>query len=134
MQESHSKSLIKAEQFNFRHEGPSLSITSERTFYSLWFTQTRPKPEVSSVKLHIYTKEVIRKVDLITVEVIYKIQVKTLPLLVVAGKGSSLIRRNWLTELNLDWHELYQMYPHVQCLFTTLSREKFFTKLELAQP
>ena len=42
-------------------------------------------------------------------KVTYKTQVKDLPLLVVAGEGPSSLGRNWLTELQLDWHELHQM-------------------------
>ena len=81
--------------------GASFSIISEKTFNSLWSTQARPKLEASSVKLHTYTKEAMRVIGSITVEATYKTQAKTLPLLVVAGEGPSVIGRNWLTELKL---------------------------------
>lgn len=42
----------------------------------------------------------------ITVDVFYKGQSKSLSLLVVAGEGPSLLGRDWLAELQLDWHEL----------------------------
>ena len=116
LQETRTKPLVVTVKLNNSSldmeldTGASLSIISEKTFNSLWSTQARPKLEASSVKLHTYTKEAIRVVGSISVEVTYKTQAKTLPLLVVAGEGPSLIGRNWLTELKLDWHELHQMY------------------------
>ena len=93
--------------------GASLSTISEKTFCSLWSTQARPKLQTSSVKLHTYTKEAIKVLGSVTVKVKYKTQVKDLPFLVVAGEGPSLLGRNWLTELQLDWHELYQMTQYI---------------------
>ena len=43
-------------------------------------------------------------------EVTYKGQKKSLPLLVVGGEGPSLLGRDWLTELKLDWRELYLIH------------------------
>jgi len=40
-------------------------------------------------------------------DVHYKGQNKSLTLYVVAKESPSLLRRDWLTELQLDWHELY---------------------------
>ena len=82
-------------------------MISEETFYSLWLTQARPKLQASSVKLYTYTTEAIKVLGSIQIEVTYKTQVKALPLLIVAGEGPSLLGRNWLMELRLDWHELY---------------------------
>ena len=81
----------------------SLSIISEKTYYSLWSTQARPRLEASSVKLHTYAKETIKVVGSISAEVTYKAQAKTLSLLVAAGEGPSLIGRNWQKQLKLDW-------------------------------
>ena len=39
--------------------------------------------------------------------VCYKGQTKTLKLYVVGGDGPSLLGRDWLTELQLDWRELH---------------------------
>ena len=100
LQESRSKPLIVTLQLNHLvldmelDTGASLSIVSEKTYYSLWFTQARPKLEESSVKLHTYTKEAIKVIGSIMMEVTCKTQVKTLPLLVVAGEEPNLIGRN----------------------------------------
>ena len=65
-------------------------------------------------------------------EVTYKTQGKTLPLLVVAGEGPSLIGRNRLTELKLGWHELHQMYQRKD-LQTILNSHKAVFKEELGK-
>ena len=65
--------------------GASLSIISEKTYHSLWTTESQPKLQPSTVKLHTYTKEAITVLGSITVEVCYKDQTKTLSLLVVTG-------------------------------------------------
>ena len=119
LQETRSKPLVVTVKLNDSttnmevDTGASLSIISEKTFCFLWSTQARPKLQTSSVKLHTYTKEAIKVLGLVTVKVKYKTQVKDQPLLVVAGEGPSLLGRNWLTELQLDWHELYQMTQYI---------------------
>ena len=59
----------------------------------------QPKLKASDVRLHTYTKESIDVLGSIVVEVVYKGQKKSLPLLVVAGEGPSLFGRVWLMEL-----------------------------------
>jgi len=79
--------------------GALLSIISEKTYKSLWSSQQQPVLEDTSVRLHTYTKESIRVLGQIAVEVTYKEQVRMLPLLVVAVERPSLFGRNWLAEL-----------------------------------
>ena len=44
--------------------------------------------------------------------VVYKEQeYDDLPLLVVAGNGPTLLGRDWLERIRLDWHNLYQVRP-----------------------
>jgi len=112
--------------------GASLSIISEKTFCSLWSTQARPELQLSSVKLHTYTKQAIEMLGSITVKVTYKTQVKDLPLLVVAGERPSLLERKWLTELQLDWHELHQM-THTKDLQTILNNHSSIFNEELGK-
>ena len=138
LQETRSKPLVVAVKLNNStinmeiDTGASLSIISEKTFYSLWPTQARPKLQASSVKLHTYTKEAIKVLGSIQVEVTYKTQVKALPLLVVAGEGPSLLGRNWLMELRLDWHELYQINEQKD-LQTILNNRSSLFKEELGK-
>ena len=86
--------------------GASLSIMSEETLYSLWPPQSRPQLQLTTVKLHTYTKEPIKVLGTISVYVCYKEQKLSMPLLVVAGHGPSLLGRDWLAQLTLDWQEL----------------------------
>ena len=93
--------------------GASLSIISEKTYKSLWLHHQQPVSEGTNVGLHNYTKETIRVLGQIAVEVTFKEQVTMLPWLVVARKGPSLLGRDWLAELQLDWCELNAVYPCV---------------------
>ena len=40
----------------------------------------------------------------------YDGQETTLPMLVVKREGSSLLGRNWLTKLRLNWHEIFWLH------------------------
>ena len=113
--------------------GASLSIMSEQTYHSLWQTQSRPDLQPTTVKLHTYTKEPIKVLGIITVHVCYKEQNKSMPLLVVAGHGPSLLGRDWLAQLKLDWQELYQVNQSEHTLQTILDKHKAVFKDELGE-
>lgn len=40
----------------------------------------------------------------------YNGQTATLPLIVVKGEGPSLLGRNWLGALKLDWHDIFWLH------------------------
>ena len=61
----------------------------------------------SSVRLHSYSGESIPVVGTVNVVVKYGNQTATLPLLVVKGAGPSLLGRNWLAVIKLDWHDIF---------------------------
>ena len=88
--------------------GAALSLISEKTIKTVWYN-AQPTLEPSNVKLHTYTKESIAVVGTMRTEVGYEGQNKTLTLYVVAGEGPSLLGRDWLTELQLNWRELYNV-------------------------
>ena len=113
--------------------GASLSIMSEQTYHSLWPIQSRPELQPTTVKLHTYTKEPIKVLGIITVHVCYKEQNKSMPLLVVAGHGPSLLGRDWLAQLKLDWQELYQVNRSEHTLQTILDKHKAVFKDELGE-
>ena len=54
-------------------------------------------------------------------------------LLVVAGMGPSLLGRNWLTDLKLDWQELYQINQADVTLQTILDKHKSVFNEELGE-
>ena len=85
------------------------------------------------MKLHTYTKEPIKVLELITVHVCYKEQRKSMPLLVVAGHGPSLLGRDWLGQLKLDWQELYQVNQPEHSLQAILDKHKALFKDEIGE-
>ena len=113
--------------------GASLSIISDETYQSFWTSQPKPELQPTTVKLHTYTQDSITVLASITVDVAYKGQSKTLSLLVVAGQGPSLLGRNWLKELQLDWQELYQINQSEDTLQALLQKHKTVFKEELGE-
>ena len=88
--------------------GATLSIISKKTYERLWPTQKlAPLLKFSHATLKTYTGEQIKVLGSIDVNVTYQTQKRRLPLLVVAGDGPSLLGRDWLQQMKLDWSGLY---------------------------
>lgn len=79
--------------------GSAVSVISEQTQRRL-FPQTALKP--TTVLWQTYTREPMVVAGEMTAKVQYKAQFCTPPLLVVAGKGPTLLGRDWLRHLQLD--------------------------------
>ena len=86
--------------------GATLSVISEETYHKLFPVETAPALKTSKAQLKTYTGEVIPILGEIEVEVQYKGQHSEQKLLVVAGKGPSLLGRDWLSQIKLDWNQL----------------------------
>ena len=86
--------------------GATLSVISEKTYGRVWGTNPPPLSN-STAKLRTYTGEEIPVKGGLEVEVNHNGQQKQLPLLVTVGDGPSLIGRNWLVDLKIDWHTTY---------------------------
>ena len=84
--------------------GASLSIISETTYSSL--SHTLPQLSQSKVTLSTYTGEKITPLGSMDVQVQYQGQEVSLPLLVVPGNGPSLLGRNWMEHIILNWSEI----------------------------
>ena len=84
--------------------GAAVSVIRHSVFQSLW--DSPPSLMKSDVKLQSYTGEQIGVIGCFTTSVSYQGQKKDLPLLVVEGSGPSLLGRNWLSSLRLNWKEL----------------------------
>ena len=80
--------------------GASVSLISG----SVW-RESFPESELvdSDVLLKTYTGEKLRVLGQMQATVVYNGQMRSLPLLVMAGNGPSLCGRNWLTEIQLNW-------------------------------
>ena len=84
--------------------GAALSIISEKT-RKTFFPSEKLRP--SDLVLKTYTNEPLKVVGTLNVRVQYEDQLKKLVLVVTAGDGPSLLGRNWLNHINLNWKELF---------------------------
>ena len=80
--------------------GAAASIISEMTKKALFRTA---KLRASPITLHTYSSEPLAVLGRLLVHVHYKGYSGTHPLMVVKGKGSSLIGRDWLSVIRIDW-------------------------------
>lgn len=87
--------------------GASLSIISEETRKLLW-PNKRLQP--STVKLATYSGESLAIKGCMLVKVQYDQQEATLSLLVVQGNGPSLLGRDWLQQLQLNWQKIHSLH------------------------
>ena len=85
--------------------GAALSVIS-KSEYENCPKQNRPKLEPSGEILRTYTGEKISVVGCLHVKVECNSRVKTLPLYVLPGKGPTLLGRNWLLSVQIDWSKL----------------------------
>ena len=97
--------------------GAAVTVMSEEKFGQLF--PGHPL-ERSSIKLKTYTGEPMTTVGETTIRVSYRDQgPKTLTLVVVEGTGSSLLGRNWLHRITLDWGGiktvLLESDPYIDC-------------------
>ena len=76
----------------------SVSLISEASYKGLWTNTHRPRLEPFTRKLLTYTGEGLMVLGSLEVEIAYKAQEKILPLLVVAGRGPSLLGRAQIFE------------------------------------
>ncbi len=91
--------------------GAALSLISEATYHRLWPTDVAPELQEVKINLRTSTGEELVVLGSTQVRVQYKEQQEDLCLLVVQGNGPSLLGRDWLTKIRLDWHELHLVQP-----------------------
>ena len=84
--------------------GASMSLMSDATFNKLWPGRSL---STTSVRLNTYSKEAIPVVGCTEVQVAYEGQRAQLPLIVVRGEGPTLLGRNWLEKIVLDWSKIH---------------------------
>ena len=86
--------------------GAAVSIISDRTHTSLPYLEKLPL-QPTQVTLRFYTGESIPVLGELLVNATCQGTNHTLPLLVVKEDGPSLIGRNWLTKIQLDWKNIF---------------------------
>ena len=88
--------------------GAAVSLISESTYKRIWCRLRHPMLEKSGIMLCTYTGVSINVVGKICVDVQHGGQYHhSLNLLVVQGRGPSLIGRDWLSELKMNLSLLY---------------------------
>ena len=83
--------------------GAAVSLISEETRKKLLPAATLHH---APVRLRTYTGEMIKVLGQIDADVVYEGQQKSLKLMVVAGQGPSLLGRNWLQHITLNWKQI----------------------------
>ena len=91
--------------------GASVSIVSKQTLETVHEGTTSLVLKESAVKLQTYTGEVIGVCGSTMVPVEHNGQTVTLPLIVTVGNGPSLLGRDWLSVLRLDWRSIFSVCP-----------------------
>ena len=86
--------------------GAAFSLMSETAFRQLFPTK---ELQPSTIRLCAYSGEPIEVMGSVYIDVIYKEQSAhvQLPLLIVRHNGPTLMGRNWLQQLRLDWREIH---------------------------
>ena len=87
--------------------GVAMSLMSQTTFQGLWPGRDL---EPSQVRLRAYTREPIPVVGCCSVNVDYNGQSAQLPLLVVGDSGPTLLGRDWLSQIKLDWLQIHHVH------------------------
>ena len=89
--------------------GASRTLISKATFDKLWSLHNAPSLQPTVSKLQTYTGENIEVLGVVNVNVSFQEQHKQLQLLVVGGDGPSLLGRDWLSKIKLNWEELHHI-------------------------
>ena len=83
--------------------GATLSIISQKQKEQLFPSTSLCQ---SGVVLHTYSPKQLTVVGEMSAHVQYGTQVQDLPLLVVEGEGLTLLGRNWLDKIHLNWVQI----------------------------
>ena len=89
--------------------GASVSLISKATYQNLWSPGTAPPIKPSKTNLRTYTGEQIQVIGQTEVEASVNHQTAKLKLEIVEGNGPSLLGKDWLRKLKLDWRQIFQV-------------------------
>ncbi|XP_063954090.1 uncharacterized protein K02A2.6-like [Lytechinus pictus] len=89
--------------------GSGVTIISEETWKKTWKGGEKLKLRDSRVKLRTYNKGKIEVMGECIVPVSHNNQTASLRLLVAKGAGPSLLGRDWMKVIRLDWQEVFSV-------------------------
>ena len=113
--------------------GASVSIASLHTFESLREGESTLELREPNVRLQTYTGESIKVCGHTEVQVTHNGQTRSLPLVITQGDGPTLLGRNWLEALQLDWHTIFRVGNNLFTLHEVLSQHADVFKDELGE-
>ena len=87
--------------------GATVTVMGARRCRELGLAMTELKK--TNIRLKTYTGEVVEPEGTLDVVVDYEGQVKTLSLVVVKGEVPTLLGRNWLDQIKLNWSGLFPL-------------------------
>ena len=89
--------------------GASVSIASLKTFESIRNGESILELDKSMVQLHTYAGQQIKVCGPAMVQARHDGQTALLPLIITEGNGPTLLGRNWLEALRLDWRTIFRV-------------------------
>ena len=89
--------------------GATLSVMTYDTYSNTWNGKQAPPIKPTTANLRTYTGEAIKVVGAIDVDVEYEGQQAKLNLVIVDGTGPSLLGRDWLHQIRLDWAQFHKV-------------------------
>ena len=102
--------------------GAEVSIILEKTRKEI-FPEVKLRP--SELKLKTYTNEPMKVTGTLKVKVQYEDQFQKLVLVITPGNGPSLLGRNWLNYINLNWKKLFTVHTaRLGSLHTLIQQHK----------
>ena len=103
--------------------GSAMTLISQATFSKLWSQGNAPVLESTPIRLRTYSGEELKVVGRAVVRVgSGGKEVKELELVVVSSKSPSLLGRDWLGRLRLDWREIRMLDVTPDALEAVLSK------------
>ena len=110
----------------------ALTLISQATFSKLWSQGNAPVLESTPISLSTYSGEELKVVGRAVVRVgSGGKMVEELELVVISGKGPSLLGRDWLGSLRLDWKEIQMLNVTPDVLKAVLSKHSNLFRDEL---
>ena len=90
--------------------GAAVSLISESTYTQLWPDGGNPELHQAPISLRTYTGEELALLGKTTITVTQGGKQAELELFVVKGRGPSLLGRDWLSKIRLNWTDVHRMY------------------------
>ena len=88
--------------------GAAVSVISEATYNELLKDTTPIQP--TDIVLRTYLHKELPVLGIVHVDVSYESQIHSLQLVVIQGEGASLLGRNWLQTMRLNWKTIHSLH------------------------